>query len=139
MPYKEQRFPPLVLRSNKMKENIIRYNIYATYDRIANTLGLPFISQNNSTALRILENTKKKLKEEGLEVTDDISVMYLGQYIMTPIKNKNKMGDTISFEPMFSDTNNAYDVLNCFENSRERETGENETTNITNNVWEDEE
>lgn len=106
-----------------MKENIIRYNLYATYDTVANTLGLPFISQNNGTALRVLENTKKKMEKEGFEVTGDISIMYLGQYTMTPIKNKNKNGDTISFEPVFSDIDNAYDVLNCFNDSKERESG----------------
>ena len=130
-----------------MKENIIRYNMYATYDRIANTIGIPFISQNNATALRMLENTKKKMKEEGIEVTDDLSIMYIGQYTMTPIKNKDKKGITKSFEPVFTDIDNAYDVLNCFEDSRERETEEFipehiqviEGVKIKNNVWEDEE
>lgn len=109
-----------------MKENKIRYNLYATYDRIANTLGTPFISQNNSTALRLLENTKKKMKEEGIEVGEDMSIMYLGQYIMTPIKIKDIKGNIKSFDPVFSDIENAYDILNCFDNSKERESGEME-------------
>lgn len=125
-----------------MKENIIRYNMYATYDRVANTLGIPFISQNNATAMRILENTKKKIAQEGIEVNDDMSVMYLGQYTMTPIKIQDIKGKVISFEPVFSDTDNTYDILDCFDDSRERESGEIEKDkkeNITNNIWEDEE
>lgn len=128
-----------------MKENIIRYNMYATYDRIANTIGIPFISQNNATALRMLENTKKKMKEEGIEVTDDLSIMYIGQYTMTPIKIKDTKGITKAFEPIFTDIDNAYDVLDCFEDSRERETeeiiGEQviDYGKIKNNIWEDEE
>lgn len=124
-----------------MKENIIRYNLYAMYDRIANTLGFPFVSQNNSTALRILENTKKKMKQEGIEVNDDLSIMYIGQYIMTPIENKNIEGKRVSFEPVFLDTDNAYDILNCFNNSRERESGEIEIEKPkgNNNIWEDNE
>lgn len=106
-----------------MQENKIRYNLYATYDRLANTLGTPFISQNNSTALRILENTKKKMKEEGIEVNDDLSIMYLGQYTMTPIRIKDK-GIIKAIKPVFTDIDNAYDILDCFEDSRERETGE---------------
>lgn len=130
-----------------MKENIIRYNMYATYDRIANTIGIPFISQNNATALRMLENTKKKMKEEGLEVGDDLSIMYLGQYTMTPIKIQDIKGVIKAFEPVFTDIDNAYDILDCFEDSRERETEEIMPEHqqgipipkVTNNVWESEE
>ena len=50
--------------------------------------------------------------------------MYLGQYTMTPIINKDHRGKKISFEPIFTDTENAYDVLDCFDNSKEREGGE---------------
>ena len=121
-----------------MKENIIRYNLYATYDRVANTLGTPFISQNNSTALRMLQNTKKKMKEEGIEVNEDMSIMYLGQYTMTPIRIQDIKGNIKSITPVFTDIDNAYDVLNCFNDSKERESGEIEEENITNNVWEDE-
>lgn len=111
-----------------MRENTIRYNLYATYDRVANTLGVPFISQNNSTAIRILENTKKKMKEEGIEVGEDMSIMYLGQYTMTPIRIKDK-GIIKSIQPLFTDIDNAYDVLDCFDNSKERESGEMEEKN----------
>lgn len=114
-----------------MKINIIRYNLYATYDTVANTIGLPFVAQNNAVALRKLEQLKEQMKAEGITETGDISVMYLGQYTMTPIANKNKKGDVISFEPIFTDVENAYDILNCFDNSKERETGEEE-------IWEEE-
>lgn len=107
-----------------MKNNLIYYNLYATYDRIANAIGLPFIAQNNSVALRKLKQLKEQMEKEGIKETEDISVMYLGQYTMTPIVNKNKKGDIVSFEPIFTDTENAYDILNCFENSKEREGGE---------------
>lgn len=107
-----------------MKENKIRYNLYATYDRVANTLGTPFISQNNSTALRMLESTKKKMKQEGIEITEDISIMYLGQYTMTPIKIQDIKGNIKSIEPVFTDIHNAYDILNCFDDSIARESGE---------------
>lgn len=107
-----------------MKENKIRYNLYATYDRVANTLGIPFISQNNSTALRMLESTKKKMKQEGIEITEDISIMYLGQYTMTPIRIQDIKGNIKSIQPVFTDIDNAYDILDCFDNSIERESGE---------------
>lgn len=107
-----------------MKHNIIYYNLYATYDRVANTIGLPFIAQNNDVALRKLKNLKENMKKEGITEVDDISVMYLGQYTMTPIKIKDAKDNIIGFEPVFTDLANTYDVTNCFEKSRARETGE---------------
>lgn len=107
-----------------MKKNLIYYNLYATYDRVAETIGLPFIAQNNNVALRKLEQLIENMKKEGIQETKDISVMYLGQYLMTPIFNKDKKGNKISMEPVFTDLDNAYDILDCFEHSKERETGE---------------
>lgn len=109
-----------------MKNNLIYYNLYATYDRVANTIGLPFIAQNNDVAMRKLQNLKKEMEKEGLTEIDDISIMYLGQYTMTPILNKDKKGNIIAIEPIFTDLHNAYDILNCFDNSKERESGEQE-------------
>lgn len=108
-----------------MKNNLIYYNLYATYDRVANTIGLPFVAQNNDVALRKLKLLKEQMKKEGITETEDISVMYLGQYTMTPILNKDKKGDVISIEPVFTDTYNTYDILNCFNDSKERESGVN--------------
>lgn len=107
-----------------MKNNLIHYNLYATYDRISNTIGLPFIAQNNATAIRKLNNLKEEMKKEGIREIDDISVMYIGQYTMTPIINTDSKGKKISIEPIFFDITNAYDVLDCFDNSKERESGE---------------
>ncbi len=109
-----------------MKHNVIYYNLYATYDRIANTIGLPFIAQNNDVALRKLKNLKEQMKNEGIGEIDDVGVMYLGQYTMTPIKIKDAKGKVIAFEPIFSDLDNVYDLENCFTQSREKETGETE-------------
>lgn len=109
-----------------MKNNMIYYNLYATYDRVANTIGLPFVAQNNDVALRKLKNLKQDMKKEGIKEIDDISVMYLGQFIMTPIKIKDAKGNIIGFEPVFTDLDNAYDLTNCFEKSKARETGEQE-------------
>lgn len=109
-----------------MKKNIIYYNLYATYDKVANTIGLPFIAQNNGVALRKLKNLKEQMEKEGIKEIEDISILYLGQYTMTPIFNKDKDGKIISIEPVFTDTNNAYDILNCFDQSKERETTEKE-------------
>ncbi len=109
-----------------MKNNIIYYNLYATYDTVANTIGLPFVAQNNGVALRKLEQLKAQMEKEGIKETGDISVMYLGQYTMTPIKIKDNKENTIAYEPIFTDIDNAYDVLNCFNNSKERETTEKE-------------
>lgn len=107
-----------------MKKNIIYYNLYATYDRVAETIGLPFVAQNNDVALRKLQQLKEQMEKEGIKETNDISVMYLGQYTMTPIFNKDKRGNKISMEPIFTDLDNAYDVLDCFEHSKSREIGE---------------
>lgn len=109
-----------------MKNNIIYYNLYATYDRLANTIGLPFVAQNNEVALRKLKSLKEEMEKEGINHTEDISVMYLGQYTMTPIFNKDKKGNIISIEPIFTDLENAYDLTNCLEKSRARESGEQE-------------
>lgn len=109
-----------------MKKNIIYYNLYATYDKVANTIGLPFVAQNNDVALRKLKNLHRAMEKEGIKEIKDVSVMYLGQYTMTPILNKDKNGNITSIEPIFTDTNNAYDVLNCFERSKARETTEKE-------------
>lgn len=133
-----------------MKNNLIYYNLYATYDRIANTIGLPFVAQNNDVALRKLKNLREDMEKEGLKELDDISVMYLGQFIMTPIKIKDTRGNVIGFEPVFTDLNNAYDLTNCFEKSIARETEEREIKiqeigiqekdkNIINNVFIEEE
>lgn len=109
-----------------MKHNIIYYNLYATYDRVANTIGLPFTAQNNDVAYRKLKNLKEQMKKEGIQEIEDISIMYLGQYTMTPIKVKDIEGHVLAFEPIFTDTENAYDILNCFDQSRERKTNEKE-------------
>ena len=109
-----------------MKNNIIYYNLYATYDRVANTIGLPFVAQNNDVALRKLKNLREDMEKEGIKEIDDISIMYLGQFTMTPIKIKDTKGNIIGFEPVFTDLDNAYDLTNCFEKSRARETEEKE-------------
>lgn len=109
-----------------MKHNIIYYNLYATYDRVANTIGLPFIAQNNDVALRKLKNLREQMEKEGIKEIDDISVMYLGQYTMTPIKIKDTKGNVIAFEPIFTDLDNAYDLTDCLLKSKERESGEQE-------------
>lgn len=111
-----------------MKNNLIYYNLYATYDRVANTIGLPFTAQNNNVALRKLKNLKEQMEKEGIKETEDISVMYLGQYTMTPIKIKDVKGSVVAFEPIFIDIDNAYDICDCFDRSRERESGEQEAT-----------
>lgn len=113
-----------------MKKNIIYYNLYATYDKVAETIGLPFIAQNNDVALRKLKQLIEQMEKEGIKETKDISVMYLGQYTMTPIFNKDKKGNKISIEPIFTDLDNAYDVLDCFEYSRARETFETEEVKL---------
>lgn len=113
-----------------MKNNLIYYNLYATYDRVANTIGLPFVAQNNDVALRKLKNLREQMEKEGLTGTEDISVMYLGQYTMTPILNKDKKGDIVSIEPIFTDLDNAYDLTNCLLKSKARESGEKENKDL---------
>ena len=110
-----------------MKNNLIYYNLYATYDRISGTIGLPFIAQNNDVALRKLNELKEQMKKENITCIDDISVMYLGQYTMTPIFNKDTKGNIVSIEPIFNDLDNAYDITDCLLTSIERESGEQET------------
>lgn len=107
-----------------MKKNIIRYNLYAVYDTIAKTLSIPFVAQNNETAIRKLNSLKEELKKEGIKECNNISVMYLGQYYITPIEIKDAKGVTTGYESVFTDTNNVYDLLNCFTDSKARETTE---------------
>ena len=106
------------------KENKIIYCLYATYDKKANTLGIPFIAQNNEVAIRKLKQTQEAYKKSGLIGAEDLTVMYLGLYQITPTKVFDKNNKLIAYEDIFQDNKNAYDILNAFEDSREQESRE---------------
>lgn len=99
---------------------MIKFNIYALYDKKAKTLGQPFLSVNNEVALRQLKQTQENMKNNGLVGYEDMSVMYLGQYQMNVIENYEN-GILTSFDESITDTENQYDVLNAFDNSIARE------------------
>lgn len=104
--------------------NVIKYCLYATYDPIANALGTPFISQNNATALRQLEQIKKQYKDLGMIGYEDLTIMYLGKYQITPTREYDKDNKIIAYNDIFTDTDNAYDLLNAFDKSIEKESEE---------------
>ena len=109
-----------------MKKNIIKYNLYALYDNKAETLAPPFIAQNNEIAMRHLTQTQKNMEKNGIIGHEDLTVVYLGQYQITVIKERDKEGNLIKFTNPFSDLNNIYDLKDATTENKEREYTEEE-------------
>ena len=88
---------------------MLRFMLYATYDRIAKTLGEPFIAINDDMAKIRFEKTLEKLKENKLE-TKYLTVLNLG-YIEMRMKER-KENNNIYFERNIYENHLIYDLYN---------------------------
>lgn len=92
---------------------MIRFGLYATYDKLAKTIGEPYLSINDEVAKRRFEQTLKKMEELKIK-TEDITVLNLG-YIEMNIKTNYDYDRRItSFEPNITKNDEIYDIYNPF-------------------------
>ena len=92
---------------------MIRFGLYATYDKLAKTIGEPFLSINDEVAKRRFEQTKEKMKELKMEV-QDITVLNLGYIEMNMKANYDYDRRLTSFEPNITHNDEIYDIYNPF-------------------------
>lgn len=92
---------------------MIKFGLYATYDKLAKTIGEPFLSINDEVAKRRFEQTREKMKELKMEVTD-ITVLNLGYIEMNIKANYDYDRRLTSFEPNISKNDEIYDIYNPF-------------------------
>lgn len=62
----------------------MNYNLYAIYDKVAGTISAPFLAVNEETAKRNLKERQKAMKEQGLDYVNDIELVYIAKYNITP-------------------------------------------------------
>lgn len=92
---------------------MIRFGLYATYDKLAKTIGEPFLSINDEVAKRRFEQTREKMKELKLEVAD-VTVLNLGYIEMNMKANYDYDRRLTSFEPNITHNDEIYDIYNPF-------------------------
>lgn len=92
---------------------MIRFGLYATYDKLAKTIGEPYLSINDEVAKRRFENTREKMKELNIETTD-ITVLNLGYIEMNIKANYDYDRRLTSFEPNITKNDEIYDIYNPF-------------------------
>lgn len=88
---------------------MLRFMLYATYDRVSKTLGIPYIAINDEMAKIRFEHTLEKLKENNLE-TKYLTVLNLG-YIDMRMKER-KENNNIYFEKNIHENHLIYDLYN---------------------------
>ena len=98
---------------------MIRFGLYATYDKLAKTIGEPFLSMNDEVAKRRFEQTREKMKELKMEVAD-ITVLNLGYIEMNIKANYDYDRRLTSFEPNITKNDEIYDIYNPFMNIKIR-------------------
>ena len=92
---------------------MIRFGLYSTYDKLAKTIGEPFLAVNDEVAKRRFEQTIKKMEEQNISI-DGLTVLNLG-YIKMQIKPNYDYDRSItSFEPNITNNNEIYDIYNPF-------------------------
>lgn len=106
---------------------MIRFGLYATYDKLAKTIGEPFLSINDEVAKRRFEQTKQKMKELKME-TADITVLNLGYMEMNIIPNYDYDRRITSFEPNITKNDEIYDIYNPFIDIKVRKNNQEEET-----------
>lgn len=88
---------------------MLRFMLYATYDKVAKTIGEPYIAINDEIAKIRFQETIKKLKENKLE-TKYLTVLNLG-YIEMKLKEKT-LDNKIYFEKNIHENHLIYDLYN---------------------------
>lgn len=113
---------------------MIRFGLYSTYDKLAKTIGEPFLAINDDVAKRRFEQTLVKMKEKGISI-DGLTVMNLGYIKMNITANYDYDRSITSFEPNIECNDEMYDIYNPFPNIKIRKNEEMEET-IRKNNWE---
>lgn len=62
----------------------MNYNLYAIYDKVAGTISAPFLAVNEETAKRNLKERQKAMEAQGLDYVNDIELVYIAKYNITP-------------------------------------------------------
>lgn len=107
---------------------MIRFGLYSTYDKLAKTIGEPFLAVNDEVAKRRFEQTLKQMKEKDISI-DGLTVLNLGYINMNIIPNYDYDRSIVSFEPNIEHNDEIYDIYNPFKDIkiRKNETEEKKT------------
>lgn len=63
----------------------MKYQLYAIYDKVAETISAPFLSINEETAKRNLKERQKAMEQQGLDYAKDIILIRIGMYNVQPL------------------------------------------------------
>lgn len=73
----------------------MRYNIYSIYDKVSGHLNDLFLAVNDNVAIRTVNNTIEKMKEQGIKA-DDLEIYRLGAYD-TELKDNKPIYETETY------------------------------------------
>ena len=93
---------------------MIRFGLYSTYDKLAKTIGEPFLAVNDEVAKRRFEQTIKQMKEKDISI-DGLTVLNLGYIKMNMTANYDYDRSITSFEPNIEKNDEIYDIYNPFQ------------------------
>lgn len=106
---------------------MIRFGLYSTYDKIAKTIGEPFLAVNDEVAKRRFEQTVKQMKEKNISI-DGLTVLNLGYINMQMTPNYDYDRSITSFEPNIQYNDEIYDIYNPFKDIKIRKNDIEEET-----------
>lgn len=98
---------------------MIRFGLYSTYDKIAKTIGEPFLAVNDEVAKRRFEQTIKQMKEKEISI-DGLTVLNLGYINMQIRPNYDYDRSITSFNPNIEHNDEIYDIYNPFKDIKIR-------------------
>lgn len=98
---------------------MIRFGLYSTYDKIAKTIGEPFLAVNDEVAKRRFEQTVKQMKEKNISI-DGLTVLNLGYINMQMTPNYDYDRSITSFGPNIEYNDEIYDIYNPFKDIKIR-------------------
>lgn len=70
----------------------MKFKLYAIYDKIAGTISAPFLAINTETAIRNLKERQEAMKRQELDYANDITLVYIAEYNITPKLYTNEEG-----------------------------------------------
>lgn len=92
---------------------MLRFGLYSTYDKLAKTIGEPFLAVNDDVAKRRFEQTIEAMKKKDISI-DGLTVLNLGYINMKMKTNYDYDRRIVSFESNIEKNDEIYDIYNPF-------------------------
>lgn len=92
---------------------MLRFGLYSTYDKLAKTIGEPFLAVNDDVAKRRFEQTIEAMKKKDISI-DGLTVLNLGYINMNIKANYDYDRRIVGFESNIEKNDEIYDIYNPF-------------------------